>query len=205
MKIFPKEVDFYELFNSASENLISASKELIGLLKNLDNIEDISKTIHGLEKEGDLITHEIMRRLNKTFLTPIDREDIHALASALDDILDLIWAAADRIKIFKIKSLQDGAIDLADTLLRSIETISKAIHNLKLKKYSYIQDLCIGINSLENEGDRVFKASLGKLFETERDPINVIKWKEIFEDLEKAVNKCEDVADILEAVVLKYA
>ncbi len=205
MRIFPKEIDFYEMFDMASKNLIDASKQFISLLKNIDNIEDASKTIYDLEKEGDLITHEIMRRLNKTFLTPIDREDIHELASTMDDIIDLIWAAADRMKIFKIKSLQDGAIDLSDTLLRNIETISKAIHNLRLKKYSYVQELCIEINRLENEADRVFKASLGKLFDTEKDPINVIKWKEIFEDLEKAANKCEDVANILEAVCLKHA
>ncbi len=205
MKIFPKEIDFYEMFDMASENLKNASIKLMDLLKNLDNIEDRVKLIYDLEKDNDLITHEIMRRLNKTFLTPIDREDIHELASRLDDILDLIWAAADRIKIFKINSLQDGAIDLADTLQRNLDTISKAIHNLRLKKYSYVQELCIEINRLENEADRIFKASLGKLFETEKDPINVIKWKEIFEDLEKAANACEDVADILEAVVLKHA
>ncbi len=203
--MFPKGIDFYEMFDMASDNLKKAVGNLKDLLKNIGSIEEKSKTIYELEKDNDLVTHEIMRRLNKTFITPIDREDIHELASTIDDIMDSIWAAVDRMKIFKIDYIQDGAVEIADSLERNIDTVSKALHSLKTKKYTYVQELCIEINRLENEADRVFKSSLGKLFEQEKDPINIIKWKEIFEDLENAANSCEDVANILEAVVLKNA
>ncbi len=205
MKIFPKGIDFFEMFDLASENIMNASTQLIDLFRNLDNIEERVKNIHDLEKNNDLITHEIMRKLNLTFITPIDREDIHALASRLDDILDLIWAAVDRFKLFELNALTEGAIELAECLQRNVDTVTRAIHNLRLKKYSYVQDLCIEINRLENEADRIFKSALGNLFNKEKDPINIIKWKDVLEDLENANNECEDVANILESVVLKNA
>ncbi len=205
MKIFPKGIDFFEMFDLASENIMNASTQLIDLFRNLDNIEERVKNIHDLEKNNDLITHEIMRKLNLTFITPIDREDIHALASRLDDILDLIWAAVDRFKLFELNALTEGAIELAECLQRNVDTVTRAIHNLRLKKYSYVKDLCIEINRLENEADRIFKSALGNLFNKEKDPINIIKWKDVLEDLENANNECEDVANILESVVLKNA
>ncbi|RMG71316.1 MAG: DUF47 domain-containing protein [Nitrospirae bacterium] len=205
MRFFPKKLDFYELFDRASQNLIEASKELTELFKHFDRLEERVKSIHALEHEGDLLTHEAIRMLNQTFLTPIDREDIHALACRLDDILDLIWASADRFILFRINQKIDGAEELAQSLLENTQTIHRAIAELRNKKYSFVHDLCIEINRLENEADRIFRKAIGDLFENHQDPIFIIKWKEILEHLENATDLCEDVANILEGIVLKNA
>ncbi|GBD99645.1 putative pit accessory protein [bacterium BMS3Abin07] len=205
MRLFPKEIDFFEIFEKASRNLINASSRFVELAENFDDIESRAKSIYELEQEGDLLTHETIRRLNKTFLTPIDREDIHALASRIDDVLDLIWAAADRFVLFKVDRKVDGLVELSKSLKANTEAIYRAIRELKAKKYSYVQDLCIEINRLENEADRIFRDAIGRMFENEKDPIFIIKWKEILEHLEDATDICEDVANILEGIVLKNA
>jgi hypothetical protein len=173
-------------------------------MEDLSLAEEKTKELYEAEQEGDILTHEVMRRLNKTFLTPVDREDIHSLIKGLDDVLDLIWASADRTKLFKLREPMSHAIELSRTLRENTEFIVKAIKCLKDKKYSYIQEYCIEINRLENRGDRIFREALAHLFETVEDPIMVIKWKEVFEHLEEASDKCEDVADILEGIVLKH-
>jgi uncharacterized protein Yka (UPF0111/DUF47 family) len=146
-----------------------------------------------------------MKNLNKTFITPIDREDIHALASTLDDVLDLIWAAADRLTVFKLTESTKEAIAMSKDLFVTTELVHKAIKKLKEKNYSHIQEYCIEINKLENRIDRQFRDALGNLFDEIKDPILIIKWKEIYEHLEDASDKCEDVANVLEAIVLKNA
>jgi len=152
-----------------------------------------------------MLTHDIMRKLNKTFITPIDREDLHALASRLDDVLDLIWAAVDRIVVFKITESTRESIAMAHNILMTAEVMQKAIKKLKEKNYSHVQEYCIEINRLENRMDRDFRDALANLFEHVKDPILIIKWKEIYEHLEDASDRCEDVANILEAIVLKHA
>lgn len=142
--------------------------------------------------------------LNQTFLTPIDREDIHALVSRLDDVFDLIWASADRIYLFKVTEKVEGVEQLATSLMEHTKTLDLAIEELKKKCYSFVQDLCIEINRLENETDRIFRKAIGDMFEKEKDPFRVIKWKEILEHLENATDRCEDVANILEGIVLKH-
>jgi len=205
MRLFPKEIDFFEIFEQAAMNMINGAGALVELFEHFDDLENRVKKIHGFEHEGDLLTHETMRRLNKTFLTPIDREDIHALAARLDDVLDLIWAAADRFLLYKVKKKADGVVELSQYLQDLAKAIHRAIKELKSKRYSFVQDLCIEINRLENEADRVFREAVGKLFESEKDPIEVIKWKEILEHMENATDRCEDVANILEGIVLKHA
>ncbi|MGE5893159.1 MAG: DUF47 domain-containing protein [bacterium] len=205
MKFIPKTIDFFELFDKASENLIEASNRLVELFETFDTIETRVKAIHELEHEGDLLTHEIMRRLNKTFLTPIDREDIHELAARMDDVLDLMWAAADRVNLFKVKNKLPGSIELAQSLQSNVKAIHRAITELRQKKYSFVQDLCIEINRLENEADRIFRKLISGLFQTETNPVEIIKWKEILEHLETATDRCEDVANVLESIVLKHA
>jgi len=204
VRLFPKKLDFFEIFHSASQNLIKASEQLVELFREFDRIEQRTKAIHDLEHEGDLLTHEAIRMLNQTFLTPIDREDIHALVSRLDDVLDLIWASADRVNLFKVTEKVEGVEELALSLMEHTRTIDRAIDELKRKRYSFVQDLCIEINRLENEADRIFRKAIGELFEKEKDPIRVIKWKEILEHLENATDRCEDVANILEGIVLKH-
>jgi hypothetical protein len=164
----------------------------------MEHLEIISKEIRETEKEGDMMTHDIIRRLNKTFITPIDREDMHNLCVKIDDIVDLIWACAERITLFKITEPTDEAIEIAKELLLTTEMVSKAIIALRDKKYSFVQEYCIEINSLENRIDRLYRAAIGKLFDEVKDPIFLIKWKEIYEYL-------EDAANILEGIVLKYA
>lgn len=205
MKLFPKEIDFFEIFDRASLNITNAASLLVALMENFDNLESRAKEIYEVEQEGDILTHEIMKKLNKTFITPIDREDLYALASRLDDVLDLIWGAVDRLVVFKIKETTPEAISMSKDLLTTTEAIHKAIHKLKEKKYTHLQEYCIEINRLENRVDRDFRDALGRLFDEIKDPILIIKWKEIYEHLEDASDRCEDVANVLEAIVLKYA
>jgi hypothetical protein len=205
MKLFPKEIDFFEIFDRAALNVTKAASLLVALMENFDNIEVRTKEIYEVEQEGDILTHEIMKKLNKTFITPIDREDLHSLASSLDDVVDLIWAAVDRLSVFKIKKSTEEAVKMSKDILATTEAMHKAIHKLKEKNYNHVQDYCIEINRLENMVDRDFRDALGKLFDEVTDPILIIKWKEIYEHLEDASDKCEDVANVLEAIVLKYA
>ncbi|MEW6739564.1 MAG: DUF47 domain-containing protein [Nitrospirota bacterium] len=205
MKLFPKEIDFFEIFDRASLNLTKAASLLVALMENFDNIEGRAKEIYEVEQEGDILTHDIMKKLNKTFITPIDREDLHALASRLDDVLDLIWGAVDRLVVFKIKESTKEAVSMSKDLLMTTEVMHKAIRKLKEKNYSHVQEYCIEINRLENSIDRDFRDALGKLFDEIKDPILIIKWKEVYEHLEDASDRCEDVSNILEAIVLKYA
>ena len=205
MRLFPKEIDFFEIFDRAALNLTKAATLLVSLMENFSNVETLAKEIYEAEQEGDILTHEIMKKLNKTFITPIDREDLHALASSLDDVVDLIWAAVDRLTVFKITESTKEAIAMSKDLLMTAEVIHKAIHKLKEKNYPYVQEYCIEINRLENRIDRDFRDALGALFDEVKDPIFIIKWKELYEHLEDASDKCEDVANVLEAIVLKYA
>ncbi len=205
MGLFPKEIDFFEIFDRAALNLTKAGVLLVALMEKFDRLEERSKEIYEVEQEGDILTHEIMKKLNKTFITPIDREDLYALASRLDDILDLIWGAVDRLVVFKLTEATNEAIAMSKDVLATTEVLHKAIHKLKEKQYTHVQEYCIEINRLENRIDRDFRDALGKLFEEIKDPILIIKWKEIYEHLEDASDKCEDVANILEAIVLKHA
>ena len=205
MKFFPKEIDFFEIFDRASLNATKAATLLVSLMENFDNIEARAKEIYEVEQEGDILTHEIMKKLNKTFITPIDREDLHALASSLDDVVDLIWASVDRLAVFKLKEPTKEVIVMSKDLLMTTEVIHKAIKKLKEKNYSHVQEYCIEINRLENRIDRGFRDALGTLFDNIKDPILIIKWKEIYEHLEDAADRCEDVANVLESIVLKHA
>ncbi|OHE58767.1 MAG: hypothetical protein A2Z47_13035 [Thermodesulfovibrio sp. RBG_19FT_COMBO_42_12] len=205
MRLLPKSTDFFEIFDRVALNISNAASLFVSLMENLDNIDVRVKEIHELEQDGDILTHDVIKKLNKTFITPIDREDLHALVLALDDILDLIWAAADRLTVFKLDKTTKEAVKMSKDLHATVEFVHKAIKKLKGKNYSHVQEYCIEINKLENRIDRDFRTALGFLFDEIKDPILIIKWKEIYEHLEDASDKCEDVANILEAVVLKNA
>jgi len=205
MKLFPKKVDFFELFDRAALNITRGATLLVDVMEHFDKAKDLVKQIYEVEQEGDMLTHDIMKKLNKTFITPIDREDLYALASRLDDVIDFIWAAADRMTVFKIKDSTKEAISMSKDLLTITEVIHKTIQKLKEKNYAHVQEYCIEINRLENRIDQDFRDALGRLFEEVTDPIFIIKWKEVYEFLEDASDRCEDVANILEAIVLKNA
>jgi uncharacterized protein len=205
MKIFPKEGDYFELFDKVAANISRAATTLVACTEHFTNLDNWAKEVQELEEDGDLLTHDIIRKLNKSVITPIDREDIHLLASTLDDILDFIWGTADRLAVFKMEGPPKEAVTMAKELLRSVELVHKAIKKLKEKNYSQMQEYCVEINKLENKIDRVFRDALGHLFDEIRDPVLVIKWKEIYEHLENASDKCEDVADVLDTIAIKNA
>ena len=205
MRLFPKEIDFFEIFDKTSLNITKAASRLVDLMEIFDDTEARAKEIHEIEQDSDMLTHDIMKKLNKTFITPIDREDLYSLASRMDDVIDLIWAVADRIAVFKLKQPMPAAIVMSKDLLTTAEVMHKAVKKLKEKNYAHVQEYCIDINRLENKVDRGFRDALGKLFDDVKDPILIIKWKEIYEHLEDASDRCEDVANVLEAIVLKYA
>jgi uncharacterized protein len=205
MRFIKRDTDFFEIFDSMGKNLIKASGKLVTFFEDFSDMESKTKEIKDIEHDNDMLTHEVIRKLNQTFLTPIDREDIHSLASRMDDILDLMWGAVQRAQLFKLKEPTKEAADLARTVAGMIDLVYKTLSHLRQKKYTYIQDLCVEIHGLENQADEIFRATLGKMFDEMKDPILIIKWKEIYENLENATDCCEDVANILESIVLKYA
>jgi uncharacterized protein len=205
MKVFSKDRDFLELFDKVGANITQAATVLVAIMEHFTNLDNWAKEVHELEEDGDMLTHDIIKKLNKTFVTPFDREDIHALASKLDDILDFIWGTAERLAVFKMKEPRKEALIMSKEILTTVELVHKAIKTLKEKDYTRMQEYCVEINKLENKMDRIFRDALGHLFDEMKDPVLVIKWKEIYEHLENASDKCEDVADILESIAIKNA
>jgi predicted phosphate transport protein (TIGR00153 family) len=203
-KLIPVEVKFFDLFEESSINTLKAARLLQRMLEDYTNLPEKIKDIKSVEHEGDRITHYTIEKLNTTFITPFDREDIHALASALDDVLDLIDAAAHRMLHYKIDNPTKEMQELVLVLIKAIEEITKALKGFRnMKNQRAIINSCIEINSLENEGDSISRAAIGKLFDEEKDAIKLIKWKEIYEVIEDAIDRCEDVANIIEGVTLK--
>ena len=205
-QFFPKEEKFFDMLERASVNLYKGGKAFKDLLENFTDIEFKIKNIKEIEHEGDIITHEIFDKLNRTFITPIDREDIHQITSEVDDVMDFILATADRFLLYKIKKPTELVMRLTDVLLISIEEMGKAVGSLKdLKRPRRILDYCVEINRLENEGDMIHKSAIGELFSDGKDAIEIIKWRDIYDHLESAIDMCEDVADTVEGIVVKNA
>jgi predicted phosphate transport protein (TIGR00153 family) len=205
MALFPKKIDFFEILDRALDNLAKATNVLVDTFNNFENFEKKAKSIYEFEQDGDMFTHDIMKELNKTFLTPIDREDIHALAARIDDVLDLIWAAVDRMVVYRIDKPTPEAISIAEDLQMTADILKKALKELRSKQYSHVQEHCIEINRLENRIDRKYRDALGKLLNDQSDPVFIIKWKDIYQLLEDASDRAEDIANILEGIVLKHA
>ncbi|MBT1070659.1 DUF47 domain-containing protein [Pelotalea chapellei] len=203
--LIPKEEKFFLLFKQMTGNIIEGAKLLKEMLDNFDNPSESQRKIKDVEHKGDSITHEIIQKLNKTFVTPLDREDIYALASKLDDIIDLIDASAARVIMYNVESIPPEAKSLGFIILQSCYAVDKAVAMLGQKSNEQIFAACVEINALENEADRVSREAISRLFDEEKDPIQLIKWKEIYETLERATDKCEDAANILESVVVKNA
>lgn len=198
----PREIEFFDLFEQASENVVEAGQCLKNLMYNFQEPEKQIQHIKDLEHKGDGLTHDLFYKLNKTFITPIDREDIHALASALDDILDEIDAVAELFRVFKIDHPTPTACKLSEILHESAQEVGKGISLLRKKNWD-IKDCAIRVNSLENEADQVSLEAISKLFEDEPDPKMVMKWKEIYENFEMGTDSCEDVVNVLERITLK--
>ena len=203
MQLIPRDEKFYGLFNEQAENICKAARMLVALFENFQDVERQVSEIKFLEHKGDQITHALMKKLNRTFITPFDREDIHALGSALDDVLDLVDAAASRFITYKIKKVTSGAQQLSKVILHGTEIIVNAV--AQLNHPENMLEYCEQLTLLEEEADRIKGECIARLFEESTDPFEVIKWKEIYEVLEASTDKCEDVADVLESVVLKAA
>ena len=200
-KILPREESFFQMFNELAENIDAGAKAMVELLENFTNVTVQVEIIKSLEHKGDSLTHAMMKRLDQTFITPIDRQDIHELSSKIDDVLDLTDAAASRLVTYRVESIRPGVADLAKVLQQATAVVVTAVK--VLEKQKFILEHCIEIHRLENEGDRLSRALIAQLFEEEKDPVQIIKWKEIIEVLETAIDKCEDVANVLESVVIK--
>jgi predicted phosphate transport protein (TIGR00153 family) len=204
----PKDKKFFPLFEKAASNLI----DLGNSLKEVVNTDDLArrkelfKIIEEYEHKGDNITHQIYLELGKNFITPFDREDIHELASAIDDVADYIHGSANRMNLYQVVEMTDSIKELADLILEAVTVLAKAVNELKnLKNIRTITDACIKINSIENKADYVFDKAVGDLFEFEKDAIRLIKYKEVLSGLETATDMCEDVADVLETILVKNA
>lgn len=206
VRFFPKEEKFFEYFNEASQKILAGIKLLKEMMADLSTAAEKTKKIKEVEHEADHITHETISKLHQTFITPIDREFIHSLITRMDDILDLIDSASERVFLYKINKSTPHALSLIDTMERAIVEVAKGVERLSdLKNSRSILNTCIEIHSLENEGDRIFRLALSDLFNSDFDPTEIIKWKDIYEAFEDTIDKCEDVANILEGIVLENA
>jgi predicted phosphate transport protein (TIGR00153 family) len=197
----PKEREFFDLFEEAGANIVRAAELLERMLEHWPDHAELARDVLVCEQDGDRITHDIIRRLNSTFVTPIDREDIYALASALDDIVDFIEEVSDFLGLYRIEAPMDKATEMARILHQSARAIAAAIP--RLRTFKDIHHYTVEINRLENDGDRVVREALASLFERGIDPMLVIRWKDIFERLEDAIDSTEKTANILEGIVIK--
>ncbi|PZS14232.1 MAG: DUF47 domain-containing protein [Solirubrobacterales bacterium] len=197
----PRDRVYFELFEEAGRNVLHASDLLDRLLSDYPDNKELAQEIRDCEHEGDRITHDIIYRLNHTFVTPIEREDILALASALDDIVDYTEEVADYLGLYKIEAPMDQAIWLARVLSSACRQVDEAMP--RLRGFRDISHYTVEINRLENEGDRITREAVASLFDGGIDPMVVIRWKDLFERLEAAIDATEHVANILEGIVIK--
>ncbi|HMV47895.1 MAG TPA: DUF47 family protein [Blastocatellia bacterium] len=202
--LLPKEEKYFELFNQLASHLTDGAKLLQNLFSDFNNRSNYADKIKAVEHTCDEITHEIIKKLNQTFITPIDREDIHALASGMDDIVDAIEYTAKRVMLYHVDQSTEHARKMTDVMVRLTAHLQQAIRALGNNGDQVLQD-CIAIHTLENEGDMYHHEAVEKLFAEEKDPITIIKMKEIYEKMERMIDKAEDVANVLEAIVLKNA
>ena len=205
MRLFPKQENFFDYFEELATKIEEGGKFFLEMTKNRDYSEAKVTRLKELEHEADVITHRTYERMHKTFLTPIDREDIYALVNKMDSIMDVIEATAIRIYMYKVKKPDDEIIKQAEILFQAIKKIKEIVHGLRdMKNSKMILDGCVEINTLENAGDVVLRTIITDLFIKEKDAIELLKWKEIFERIEEAIDVCEDVSNTVEGIVLKH-
>jgi predicted phosphate transport protein (TIGR00153 family) len=200
--LLPRDKQFFDLFRKVAGEIRSAAVLLEEMLASDPPNEAKADAIRDAEHRSDALTHDTIQRLHRTFVTPFDREDLYAMASALDDVMDAIDHAAQLFRLYRIREVRPGARELAQTVSSSAERIQQALDALEGRRP--VQPHAVEINRLENEADRAYQIAIGSLFEHEKDPITIIKWKEIFEALEFITDCCEDVANVIESVVVKH-
>jgi hypothetical protein len=205
LKFMPREERFFELFNQQTANLVQGADLLVKLVADHTQAEDLRRQIEEVEHQGDITTHEIADRLNRTFNTPFDHEDIHELTARLDDVLDNIEATADRMFLYEAGRASAEMVTLAEVLADSAKALAAAVEGIHdvTRNGRRIMDYCIEIHRLENVGDEQSRLALARLFRG-TDALYALKWKEIYDHVENAIDKCEDVATILEGIVVKH-
>jgi len=204
--LIPRNYQFYDLFEESAHKLVIAAEILVDLLDHFENVEMKTGRMKELEHEADDITHEIYRRVHQTFVTPLDREDIAALAQRMDDVMDFMEGATTAIRIYEIAQPTPAARALADLVRLQCVQLERAVSTLRSKrKLVHILDQLKEVNRLENEADSLFLSATAELFRVELSPIEIIKWRDIYDQLERATDSAEQVAHVLEAIVLKNA
>jgi uncharacterized protein len=204
MRLLPNDKSFFQFFEQQGRKTVEGCKALLAMIDNPADLEAQAGRVKQIEHECDDITHAVVESLHKTFITPLDRNDIYRLITKMDDIMDMAEAAADRFSLYDVRQMKPEAGEIGRALVSSAEHVLAAVSSLRdMKKPTAILEHCIEINRLENVADTILRTALARLFREEKDPIAVIKWKEIYEMLESATDRCEDVANIIEGVVLE--
>lgn len=203
-RLLPKEDKYFDMFNRMASYMAECALLLQKIFSDFDNRAAYAEKIKEVEHSCDLITHEIVKKLNQTFITPIDREDIHALASGLDDIVDAIEYTAKRVILYRVEESTDHARKMSDVLVRIVASLENAVRSLENNGDQVLKE-CVIIHGLENEGDVYHHEAVDDLFGNETNPITILKMKELYAKMERTIDKCEDVSNILEAIVLKNA
>jgi len=207
LRIKPRDGAFYQYIVELTAIVRESADLLLEAMNDPEKMEDLFNTVDGMEKKADKVTDQIIARLNDTFITPLDREDIYALAQKIDDIIDGVQGIAERMTLYNVGESSPGAIELATLVVKSARQLEKActyLPDLKQKRLK-LEARCVRIIELESQGDRLYRQEMAKLFRECKDPIEIIKWKEILMLLEEALDDCEDVAGLLKGVLLKYA
>ncbi|MBA3316540.1 MAG: DUF47 domain-containing protein [Gemmatimonadales bacterium] len=206
MRLLPRDEKFFDLFSAVAAFTLEAATLLQELLRaDAARRTAIVDQIKRLEHQADQVTHEVVTRLDRVFITPLDREDIHLLASRLDDVIDLIDGTARRLQMFRAGKAPEGAVLIADVIGRAVTQLQVAVRSLEKNKGGTVLEACVQVKRLEEEGDSLYHEWLGRLFEGDPDPLNVIKWKEIYDNLEKTLDDIEDAANVLESISIKHA
>lgn len=203
LSLLPRKSIFFTRFQQHAENTQKAAEALERLLSDFTNVERKVRDIHAIEHYGDELTHEIIRELNATFVTPLDREDIVGLASRLDDVADLCNDVAELVHLYRVESIRPAAVRQTKTLVAATGELVQMMKGLE--RLGDLEEHWIKIHTYENEGDDVFRDAIAELFASERDAIEIVKWKDIFEHIEFAIDRCEDVANIVETIKIKHS
>lgn len=203
LSLVPKEQDYFRLFSELATNLDEAAQLLVKFMEDYGNAKSFGATILEHEHVGDKILHDIVKRLNTSFITPLDREDIYDLVATMDEVLDNIEAATDAMVLYRVEAPTEFAVRQSKVIARAASVLHQLIDDLE--KRTDLMERIISVNSLENEGDRIVRAAIAALFDDDMDAKDVIKWKDIYELLEAAIDECEHVANVIESIVLKHA
>lgn len=204
-RLIPKDESFFDLFEQAANRLVTAAGVLVEATGRPETLAENAKRLERLEHDADQLTHELVEKVNRSFITPFDREDIYSLATELDDVMDLMEATTERFILFKVQQVLPQAQEIAKVIQQQTQEIQRVMPRLRRLSRDSIMPHCVEINRLENVGDRLLRDAMASLFDGRYDPLTVIKWRELYELMEQATDKCEDVANTIEGIVLKNA